>query len=59
MNAGNPARLLPGQLVSFPSGQMLAGLAQKEHLAVFLVVCVGKEKQNRFLLLDAGEIKQV
>ena len=38
---------------------MLAGLAQKEHLAVFLVVCVGKEKQNRFLLLDAGEIKQV
>ena len=59
LNPGNPARFVLGQFVSFPNRQVLARLSQKKHLAMFLVVRVGKEKQNRFLLLDAAEIKQI
>jgi len=59
LDAGNPARLFFGQLVALPLFHFGIGLAQKQDLALILLMSLRVQQQNRFLLLDAGEIKQV
>src|SRR6059058_4161794 len=58
-DTGHLPGFLLGEFMSFPPFQVWIGLAQKENLALVLFVGLGIKQEDRFLLLDAGEIKKV
>ena len=47
------------QLVAFPDGEVFVRLAHEKNFAVVRIKRVRREQQNRFLLMHAGEIKQI
>ena len=55
----NRRRLRFRQLVALPDFEMLVRLAHKKNFAVVRVERVRREQQNGFLLMHAGEIKQI
>ncbi len=59
VNAREGARLGFRQLVPFPGPKMFARLAQEQDLALLRIEGLGGQDQDGFLLLDAGEVKQV
>ena len=50
-------RLLLGELVALPDGEVFVWLAEEKNLALVRIKRVRREQQHRFLLMDAGEIK--
>jgi hypothetical protein len=48
-----------GQLVTFPDGDEVAGFAEEQDLALPLVVGVGEDEEDGFLLFDAGQVEEV
>lgn len=59
LDAGEGLRFVLRMLVAFPGFQVGVGFTDEEHLAQFRVEGVGGEHEDRLLLLDTGEVKQV
>ena len=58
-DAGVLRRFVFAEFVAFPKCVLLVWLAKKKYLAHFLIVCIGEKNEQRLLLLDAGEVKQI
>ena len=53
------SRFIPGKFMAFPKLQLRSRLTQKKNFPMFFLVGIRIEQQNRLLLLDATEIKQI
>ena len=47
------------ELFSLPDRDVLVGLADEKNFAILRIHRIGHEQQNRFLLINAAQIKQV
>ncbi len=59
LNPRDPDRFLAGQLAAFPGFEVRDRFPQKKDFTVALVLGIREEKHDAFLLLDAGQVKEI
>ena len=57
--AGNRSGFFLGIFLTFPQGNLLIGLLEKQNRTVFFFLNIRPDDQSAFLLVDAAQVKQV